>query len=279
MSDSNNNGSTSTGNTNIKTDDKKQHFDDIYVAITPVPYKVRILDELHYISDDFNREMFDRYITPWINKSKQAKDGYTKLKYVDLCCCFGNTTMACINGMSYNEICENWKDEITCMKITKSRRFEGIETTGIDISSNALQYGKTVGLFDTTICGDLNSTSTTEFQQVLDTMKTSQIFLSTASLVYLDLSAIELILKAFAEGTSDTNGENEEKYMLVNFLNPFSLDKADDTKKLLLKYLEFVGSMATRHRKLSKLEQNNYPEFGQYALLELWVLKTKSTTK
>ena len=45
----------------IKTDEKKQHFDDIYVADTPVPYKVQILDALTYISDNFNREMFETH--------------------------------------------------------------------------------------------------------------------------------------------------------------------------------------------------------------------------
>jgi hypothetical protein len=40
---------------NIKTDEKKQHFDDIYVEPTPVPYKIRILDALDYISDDFSK--------------------------------------------------------------------------------------------------------------------------------------------------------------------------------------------------------------------------------
>ena len=270
---------SNNGNKKIKTDEKKQHFDDIYVELTPVPYKLRILDELHYISDDFNKQMFDRYITPWI-ESHEAQDNKNNkpLKYVDLCCCFGNTTMACMNGMSYDEICDNWKDETSCKTITKPRRFPNIVTTtvGIDISENALKYGKTVGLFDETICGDLNQSSTPEFQHVLETMKTSQIFLSTASLVYLDLHSIELIISSFAS-SSEGGNEEEEKYMLVNFLNPFSLEKADDTKKLLLKYLQFVGSMATRHRKLSQLERTNYPAFGDYALLELWVLKTKTT--
>jgi hypothetical protein len=66
-----------------------------------------------------------------------------------------------------------------------------------------------------------------------------------------------------------------EGYMLVNFLNPFSLEKADETKRVLLKHLDFVGSMATRHRKMSQLEQDNYPG-EEWALLELWVLKRRA---
>ncbi len=52
------------GKGGVKTEEKKQHFDDIYEAKTPVPFKERILDELEYISDRFNRAEFDRLILP-----------------------------------------------------------------------------------------------------------------------------------------------------------------------------------------------------------------------
>lgn len=82
----------------VKTEEKKQHFDDIYVAETPVPFKERIIDALDYISDDFNRQTFDRLILPW---AQQQADAGKTLNYVDLCCCFGNTTMAaCTAWMS-----------------------------------------------------------------------------------------------------------------------------------------------------------------------------------
>ena len=98
-------------------------------------------------------------------------------------------------------------------------------------------------------------------------MASADILLSTAALVYLDVEAIEEILESF----SSKKGEG---YVLVNFLNPFALEKADETKRLLLKHLDFVGSMATRHRKMSELEQSNYPG-EEWALLELWVLKRR----
>ena len=247
----------------IKTDEKKQHFDDIYVKTTPVPYKTEILDKLEYISDNNNRQMFDRMILPWIQSQEEGKT----LNYVDLCACFGNTTMATVYGMTYDQICENWKDETACMTIQGQRRFK-CHSTAIDISANAMAYGHQVGLFDQTIVADLNDTSLVEEQQqVSDAMANADIFLSTAALVYLDISTIERIVSAFAS-------KSTEGYMLVNFLNPFSLEKADDTKRVLLKHLEFVGSMAARHRKMSQLEQDNYP--GEtWALLELWVLRRK----
>jgi hypothetical protein len=256
----------------IKTDEKKQHFDDIYVKTTPVPYKTEILDKLEYISDDNNRQMFDRLILPWI-QSQQAEEGGTenndKLNYVDLCACFGNTTMATVYGMTYKQICENWKDETACRTIQGERRFN-CHSTAIDISSNAMAYGAQVGIFDQTIVADLNDTSVhmaEEQAQVSEAMSNADIFLSTASLVYLDLETIERIVSAFAS-------KSTEGYMLVNFLNPFSLEKADVTKRILLSHLEFVGSMAARHRKMSQLEQDNYP--GEtWALLELWVLCRK----
>lgn len=249
----------------IKTDEKKQHFDDIYVKTNPVPYKTEILDKLEYISDNNNRQMFDRMILPWIKKT-QEKDG-KPLNYVDLCACFGNTTMATVYGMTYDQICENWKDESSCMTIQGQRRFQ-CHSTSIDISANAMAYGKKVGLFDEAIVADLNDTSLVEAQaQVNQAMSEADIFLSTAALVYLDITTIERIVAAFASKPA-------EGYMLVNFLNPFSLEKADETKRVLLRHLEFVGSMAARHRKMSQLEQDNYP--GEtWALLELWVLRRK----
>jgi hypothetical protein len=249
----------------IKTDDKKQHFDDIYVAENPVPYKVRILDELSYISDNFNREMFDAHIMPWV----QGKTGGAKIEFVDLCACFGNTTMATVYGMTYDQICENWKDDTACMEIQGKRRFD-CNITAVDISGPAMAYGQKVGLYDTGLVCNLNERSGEVFGTMVEKMKAADIFLSTAALVYLDLESIEELVSAFASGKPGEGG-----YMLVNFLNPFALEKADDTKRILLKHLEFVGSRATRHRRLSPLEQNNYPG-EEWSLLELWVLKRRS---
>lgn len=271
-------------NTGVKTDEKKQHFDDIYVESTPVPYKTRILDALDYVSDDFNRQMFDAHILPWvmhmtahgqdISSSARAAGHHAgsahKLNFVDLCSCFGNTTMATIYGMSYNAIRENWSDETKCQTIQASRRIP-VNVTGIDISQPALDYGKSAGLYDDTICTNLNERATSEFEQVKQVMGDADILLSTAALVYLDLETIEVIIEAFAKGGEE---EKNEGYILVNFLNPFALEKADDTKKILLKHLDFVGSRATRHRRMSELEQRNYPG-EEWSLLELWVLKRR----
>lgn len=243
----------------VKTDEKKQHFDDIYVKTNPVPYKTEILDKLEYVSDNFNLSVFNRLILPWVQQQDK------KLNYVDLCACFGNTTMATVYGMNYDQICENWKDEDSCMTIQGKRRFD-CHSTAIDISGNAMAYGKKTGIFDDVITVDLNDMAMVEEQkQVEAAMSNADIFLSTAALVYLDLTTIERVVEAFAS-------KPEEGYMLVNFLNPFSLEKADETKRVLVKHLEFVGSMASRHRKMSALEQENYP--GEtWALLELWVLR------
>lgn len=243
----------------IKTDEKKQHFDDIYVMENPVPYKIRILDALEYISDNYNREMFDEHILPHI------KDESVSL--VDLGSCFGNTTMATVYGMSYDELCDNWKDEKSCMTIQKQRRIQNCVTTGIDISSSAVAYGETVGIFDKTICADLNDRVNTQFDKTLSAVKNANVLISAAALVYIDLESVESIIRAFAAGDG-------EGYVLVNFLNPFALEKGDQTKRILLEHLDFVGSRATRHRRLSKLEQDNYPG-DEWSLLELWVLKRR----
>lgn len=249
--------------TQVKTDEKKQHFDDIYVAETPVPFKERILDALDYVSDDFNRQTFDRLILPWV-EGKTA-DG-TPVNFVDLCACFGNTTMATVNGMDFPSIRHNWRDTQACRHIEAPRRFPA-KVTGIDISANAMAYGQSCGLFDATIVADLNAPPADTQQTVETTLAHADVVISTAALVYLEPATITGLVKAFAQAP-------REGYMLVNFLNPFALAKADATKRLLLEHLAFVGSMASRHRRLSAFEQENYPG-EEWSLLEIWVLQRK----
>ena len=294
-----------TTTTGVKTDEKKQHFDDIYVCDTPVPYKLRILDELSYVSDDFNRQMFEAHIAPVFNSEATQEDGSTPvplwltwkkgsrvvMKYVDLCSCFGNTTMACLHQMTYEDIRTNWSDTTRCQNIDKPRRdFEfvdpedergctypmDIQTTGIDISPQALAYGKSVGLYDTTIHCDLNDRTSDTFRAAKQAMAEANIVISTASLVYLDLETIKELIEAFATGDPKSE-QGGTGMLLVNFLNPFALEKADQTKRLLLDKLEFVASRATRHRKMSQLERTNYPDDGDWSLLELWVLRRRTS--
>ncbi len=247
----------------VKTDEKKQHFDDIYVAENPVPFKERILDALEYVSDNFNRQIFDRLILPWAEE--RAASG-TPLNFVDLAGCFGNTTLATLNGMDYEAIRANWRDAEACQSVDRSRRFPA-HVTGIDLSANALAYGQSAGIYDATIEADLNNPAPETRAAVERAMERAAIVISTAALVYLEPAAVEKLVDAFARGAG-------EGYMLVNFLNPFALDEADATKRLLLGRLDFVGSMASRHRRLSELEQENYPE-EKWALLEIWVLRRK----
>jgi len=272
MSTNNNNNKTHDVNdTGVQTDEKKQHFDDIYICETPVPYKIRILDDLSYVSDDFNREMFDTHIVPVFEK--EDKGVTMKVQYVDLCACFGNTTMAALHQMSYNDIRDNWSDETRCQTIDQPRRTfnndTGVNVTAIDISPQAMAYGKKVGLYDRAIVCDLNQRTSREFRQTKTAMDQADIVISTAALVYLELDTIEILIEAFANGTGSDNGR-----MLVNFLNPFALEKADATKRILLSKLDFVASRATRHRRMSPLEQENYPG-EEWSLLELWVLQKK----
>ena len=246
----------------IKTDEKKQHFDDIYVAENPVPFKERILDDLDYISDNHNRDTFNRLIRPWV-----VAQGDREVPYVDLCCCFGNTTLAIGHQMSTEEIRKNWKDAAAAQVALKPRALP-FKSTGIDISASALAYGANAGIFDQTIQVDLNHPTPQTSAAVQNALSGADVLVSTASLVYLDLDAIEKWVDAFAEAP-------REGYAMVNFLNPFSLDKADATKRILLRRLDFVGSAATRHRRLSPLEQSNYPG-EDWALLEIWVLKRRA---
>eukprot|EP00929_Paragymnodinium_shiwhaense_P108381 TRINITY_DN746_c0_g1_i1.p1 TRINITY_DN746_c0_g1~~TRINITY_DN746_c0_g1_i1.p1 ORF type:complete len:1119 (-),score=337.96 TRINITY_DN746_c0_g1_i1:216-3572(-) len=247
----------------VQTPDKKQHFTDIYVARNPVPFKVKILDALDYISDDNIRQEFDRLL---LNAVTECSENLTqkgrKLEVVDLCSCFGNTTLAIVNGMSTNEIRKNWSDATSCEKVDKPRRFP-CHVTGIDISEPAVAYGKRAGVFDDLIAADLNVPA--GLQKAVPTMTSANLVICTAGLVYLTADTIKTLVHAFASGSG-------EGYMVVNFLNPFDLRKADAAKRILLEHLDFIGSHAARHRNLSELERGNYPDYGDWALLEIWVL-------
>ncbi len=248
------------GNDAIRTEETKEHFDDIYLEETPVPFKERIMDRLDYVPDEFNRRMFDRHILPWCEK--EAAGGRT-LRFVDLCSCFGNTTLATVFGMSVEAIRENWKDAASCRRAAQPRRLP-LHVTGIDISAPALGYGKSAGIFDDILEADLNN-PTVEARAAVDrAMAGADVVVSSAALVYLELPAVKALIEPFARA-------EREGFLLVNFLNPFALDKADAMKRLLLDRLDFVGSMASRHRRLSEPERRNHPG-EEWVLLELWVL-------
>jgi hypothetical protein len=51
-----------------------RHFRQAYI---PVPYKIRILDALDYVSDDYNRQMFVGCIF----------HGSKAIEHVDVCAC------------------------------------------------------------------------------------------------------------------------------------------------------------------------------------------------
>jgi len=88
----------------------------------------------------------------------------------------------------------------------------------------------------------------------------------------LNLESVQYIVENFANGLG-------EGYMIVNFLNPFEPEKTDKMKQILLKHLEFVGSRASQHRTLSEIEKNNYPDYGEWALLEIWTLRRHATAQ
>lgn len=249
----------------IKKYEDKYDFSDIYLATSPVRYKKEIFDGMEYTSDKYSKKMFDRLILPWIQKREQGIKGIPHV--VDLCSSFGNTTMATVYGMDYQEIQENWRDEEACMTINAKRQF-GCRVTGIDISKPAVEYGQKVGLFDDIIASDLNDTSLKSDQErVQGIVKDADVLMSAAGLVYLDTDPIERLVEAFAAGSKDG-------YLLVNFLIPFNLDEMDAAKRKLLKHLDFVGSMAGKHRRMSEEEMKHYPG-EEWVLLEIWILKRK----
>ena len=235
----------------------KQDFDAIYKQPTPVAFNRDIMQSLSYVCDDFTRQEFDRLLLPLVSQLKQP------FNVIDVCCCYGNTTMALVNGMTVSEIRENWKDEAACAKVTHKRRFD-CKITGIDISESALNYCTSSGIMDATICADLNAPS--GVSTVLPAVRSASLLISTAALVYLSVETVDRMVREFASGEGPG-------YCIVNFLNPFEPEKTDEMKRILLKHLGFIGSRASRHRKLSDHEKTTFTEYGDWALLEIWVLQ------
>jgi len=161
---------------------KKQHFDDIYVERTPVAFKTRIMDSLDYVCDNYTKSEFERQ--GLIEFCAGVQGG---CKFLDLCCCFGNTTMALVHGMSVAEIKANWADDEACKKVAKPRLFPAT-VTGVDLSASAVAYGQSAGLYDTGIQCDLNKWSAAQQQAMGALMAEQDVLCATAALVYLELT-------------------------------------------------------------------------------------------
>lgn len=240
---------------------KKENFNYVYVSDTPVAFKEILLEPWDYVSDDFSKREFDRIILPWV---WDLVDKGKVVNFVDVCPCFGNTTMATLYGMSSKQIRENWKDSTTCQTIDGVRRFPA-HTTGIDYSVSALAYGNACGLYDDVVAVDLNNLSKDKEMEIHEVLSRADVMVACAALVYLDLEAMEKVLRAFCDSENDG-------YVLVNFLNIFTVEKADASKRLILKYLDFVGSAVARHRKTTPMERVANPD-EEWILVEYWILK------
>eukprot|EP00929_Paragymnodinium_shiwhaense_P082120 TRINITY_DN43169_c0_g1_i1.p1 TRINITY_DN43169_c0_g1~~TRINITY_DN43169_c0_g1_i1.p1 ORF type:complete len:1161 (-),score=191.56 TRINITY_DN43169_c0_g1_i1:681-4106(-) len=242
---------------------KKQQFDDIYGASNPIPYKVKLLDQLNYIADDAVRQEFDRcLLNSVVDLAGKLEKRGLHLNVVDLCSSFGNTTMAIVNGMSTAAIARNWSDVTVCEKVQCERRFP-CRVLAVDKSVRATDYVLRAGIADERLVVDLNSAA--GVRAVAPRMDEAHLAICTAGLVYLNVDTIMPLVHAFASADG-------EGYMIVNFLSPFDSRKADATKRILLEHLDFVGSYAARHRTLTQHEKDNFPNFGDWALLEVWVL-------
>jgi len=246
-------------------DEGKQNFDWIYTEETPVNYRVHILDARNYITDNSSRAEFDRLLLSKCDGLAKARGG--KLNFMDLGACFGNSTLGMVCGMPTEEIRKLWKDSESCYKLTKERRFP-CNTIAVDLSEPALAYCKKAGIADETHAINLNDAA--ERKKFKVTLQTTDILYSGATLCYLTPEAVDDVIASFASGPG-------EGYMFVNFLNPFEPDKSDAMKRILLKHLDFVGSAARRHRLLTEVpEKQTYPDYGDWSLIEIWVLQRRS---
>eukprot|EP01084_Bolivina_argentea_P185220 319428_1 len=144
-----------TGSPAVTTPITKQNFADIYHEDTPVGFRNELLVKLTYRTDEKSRWMFDRIILPFVKRCASPPE------IVEIASCFGNTLLAVLHGMTYEEICDNWATAERSAKPLKPRRFP-CRVTGLDISKPALDYTLRSGIAESTICGDLNTLPKTE---------------------------------------------------------------------------------------------------------------------
>ncbi len=135
----------------------KQHWGNIYIEPTPVPYYTTMTpyDYGHY--HDRFLEMF----TPILDKN--FPDRANNLDVVEIGTSYGNTTLAYKCGLDWAGCGKVWSDDSITLVPTRT-----VNVTAVDMSSPALTYGLNRGIFDTIVVHDFNAYPPAALVQSLD---------------------------------------------------------------------------------------------------------------
>ena len=139
---------------------------------------------------------------------------------------------------------------------------------GFDISENALNFGKEAGIFDETLCVDVNDLSNNEKLILREKCKNANVWI-VSSLVYVKNEIFEQLIDSFTSG-------KEPGVLLVGFYFPFDgTERTNLWKKKLLSELDFFSSVPCFTRELNEEEKEKVgAEFGcwSHGFFELWIL-------
>eukprot|EP01084_Bolivina_argentea_P070276 127773_1 len=123
----------------------KSSMEHTYYEETPLHYIQRLvpLDYGQY------HDVFVNFANPLVNELLNKKE---KLKIVDLGCSYGNSSLALIDNLSWNETISFWMNQNKKQIKNKSK----YDVIGVDASENALLYGVENGIYDEIFVQDFN---------------------------------------------------------------------------------------------------------------------------
>lgn len=135
----------------------KQHWGDIYISSTPVPYydTMTPFDYGHY------HDRFLEIVTSTMDAHHPERD--RQLSVVEVGSSYGNTTLAYKCNYNWEQTGQVWKDDSLPLQPVRD-----VRVTAVDMSGPALQYGLNRGVFDSILMHDFNRFPPTELVTSLD---------------------------------------------------------------------------------------------------------------
>lgn len=89
---------------------------------------------------------------------------------------------------------EAWKNfPLLCHRLVHCLRLA--QLLAIDLSQNALDFGHKIGLYDTTICSNLNNEACPNRQAVSKAVSKADVFVLSGTICYLNTVAVDMVLK------------------------------------------------------------------------------------
>lgn len=215
----------------------KENFGSIYVENSPQSYIERLnpVDYGHY--HDRYTELVTAELAKFAPKGRQ-------MVAVELGSSYGNTTLTYKCGYKWEAACKAWLDE----KQPLHKAFD-IYVNAVDLSNEALNYGKKRGIFDETFQHDFSQPFTPEISAKL----------IEADFVTSIMTTFYIPTERWMQGMYTFLADRSKPKMLVyNVMQAF--DQRNLTPELLFAGIPnwTVKSSFNKHRNLTQIEQDSH---------------------